>query len=111
MNIPLQIHFRDMVPLAGLEAEIRRRAERLGPWTREVTRCEVTVESQDSRHRQGHEYRVKLHVRVPDGEFSAGGRQGHEDPVVAMHEAFAALERQIEDWERRRRDAKRGPTA
>ena len=52
----------------------------------------------------------ELHVRVPDGEFAAGGRQGHEDAAVAMHEAFAALERQIEDWERRRRDAKRGPS-
>lgn len=38
MSVPLQIHFRDMVPLAGLEAEIRRRAERIEHWTREVTR-------------------------------------------------------------------------
>lgn len=108
MKIPLQVHFRDMVPLPALEAEIRRRAERLEHWTHEVMRCEVTVESQDSRHRQGHEYRIKLHVRVPDAEFSAGDRQGHEDPMVAMHDAFSALERQIEDWERRRRDARRG---
>lgn len=53
-----------------------------------MTRCEVTVESQDIRR-----------------------RQGHEEPVVALLEAFSALERQVEHWERRRRDAKRGPTA
>ncbi len=109
MTIPLQVHFRDMVPLAGLEAAIRRRADALVRWTREVSRCEVTVESQDGRHHQGHEYRVKIHLRVPDAEFVAGDRQGNEDPTVAMHAAFAALERQVEDWERRRRDARRQP--
>ncbi len=109
MTIPLQVHFRDMVPLAGLEEAIRRRADGLVRWTREVSRCEVTVESQDSRHRQGHEYRVRIHLRVPEAEFVAGDRQGHEDPTVATHEAFSALERQVEDWERRRRDAKRQP--
>ena len=35
MTIPLQVHFRDMVPLAGLEAAIRRRADALVRWTRE----------------------------------------------------------------------------
>jgi ribosome-associated translation inhibitor RaiA len=109
MKLPLQITFRDMVPLPGLEAEIRRRAEHLEHWAPHVMSCQVVVESQDSRHRQGHEYRVKLHVRVPDAEFVAGDHQGNEDPVVAMHDAFDALGRQLEDWVRRCRDATRRP--
>ena len=103
MKLPLQISFRDMVPLPSLEGEIRRRAERLDHWGREVMSCHVTVESEDSRHRRGHEYRVQVLARVTDGEIAAGSHQGHEDVMVALHGAFDAMDRQLEDHVRRRR--------
>ena len=31
--------------------------------------CHVVVESADSRHRQGHEYKLTISVRVPDEEI------------------------------------------
>jgi len=103
VKLPLQITFRDMVPLPSLEGEVRRRVERLDHWSREVMSCHVVVESQDSRRHRGHEYRVKVSVRVPDGEIVAGDHQGAEDVMVALHGSFDAVDRQLEDHVRRRR--------
>jgi ribosomal subunit interface protein len=103
MKLPLQITFRDMVPLPSLEPEIRRRVAKLDHWTNEVMSCHVVVEAEGSRHRQGHEYRVKVSVRVPDDEIVAGAHQGSEDVYVALHGAFDAMDRQLEDHVRRRR--------
>lgn len=103
MKLPLRITFRDMVPLPSLEAEIRRRAQRLDHWGPELMSCHVTIESEDSRHRRGHEYRVKVLARVTDGEIAAGSHQGHEDAMVALHGAFDAMDRQLEDRVRARR--------
>ena len=103
MKLPLQITFRGMVPQPSLEGEIRHRVERLDHWRHGVMSCHVVVQAEGNRHRQGHEYRVKVDVRVPEGEIVAGSHQGDEDVRVAMHGAFDAVDRQIEDHVRRRR--------
>jgi ribosomal subunit interface protein len=103
MKLPLQITFRDMVPLPSLEGEIRRRVERLEHWMHDVMSCHVVVEAEGNRHRQGHVYRVMVDARVPDGEIVAGSHQGAEDVMVALHGAFDAMDRQLEDHARRRR--------
>ena len=103
MQLPLQLTFRDMVPLPSLEPEIRRRAAQLDRFAGEVMSCHVVVESEGNRHRTGHEYRVKATVRVPDDVIVAGEHQGGPDVFVALHGTFDALDRQLEDYVRRRR--------
>lgn len=101
MKLPVQITFRDLVPLPSLEPEIRRRADKLDQWSPDVMSCHVVVESAGNRHRQGHEYAVKIDVRVPDAEVIATGHD--QDIHRAVHGAFDAIGRQLEDYARKRR--------
>lgn len=103
MKLPVQIVFRDMVPLPSLEAEIRRRASKLEQFAPDLMSCQIVVESEANRHHQGHRYVVRIDARVPGGEICAGERQGDEDIAVALRGAFDAVARQLEDHERRRR--------
>jgi ribosomal subunit interface protein len=103
MKLPLQITFRNMVPLPSVEPEIRRRADKLGQWTTDVMSCHVVVEAEGNRHRQGHEYRVHLSVRVPGEEIAVGSHHLDQDIHRAVRGAFDAADRQLEDHVRRRR--------
>ena len=101
MKLPVQITFRDLVP--SLESEVRRRVDKLDCWAPDLMSCHVAVEAEGNRHRQGHLYRVKVSVRLPDEVIVAGEHQGDEDVYVALHGSFDALDRQLEDQVRRRR--------
>ena len=103
MKLPLQITFRDMVPLPSVEPDIRRRADKLDLWTPDVMSCHVVVESAGNRHQQGHEYSVKISVRVPDAEIVATSHHHDQDIHRAVHGAFDAVGRQLEDYARQRR--------
>jgi ribosomal subunit interface protein len=103
MKLPLQITFRNMVPLPSVEPEIRRRADKLEQWTPDVMSCHVVVEAEANRHRQGHEYRVHISVRVPGEEIAAGSHHLDQDIHRAVGGAFDAADRQLEDYVRRRR--------
>ena len=103
MKLPLQITFRDLVPLPSLESEIRHRADKLDQWTPDVMSCHVVVEATGNRHHQGHEYSVKVSVRVPDAEIAATTHHRDQDIGRAVHGAFDAVGRQLEDYARQRR--------
>jgi ribosomal subunit interface protein len=103
MRLPLQITFRDMLPLPAVEPAIRRRAEKLDQWTPDVMSCHVVVEGEANRHRQGHRYRLHITVRVPEDEIVASTHHLDEDIQRAIHGGFDAIDRQLEDYERRRR--------
>jgi ribosomal subunit interface protein len=103
MKLPVQITFRDLVPLPSLEPEIQRRADKLDQWTPDVMSCHVVVQAAGNRHRTGHEYTVKVSVRVPDAEIAATTHHHDQDIHRAVHGAFDAVGRQLEDYARQRR--------
>ena len=103
MKLPLQITFRDIVPLPSVEPEIRRRAEKLDQWTPDLMSCQVVVEAEGNRHRTGHVYRVRITLRVPDDEIAVGQHHLDEDIHRALRDAFDAADRQLEDYVLRRR--------
>jgi ribosomal subunit interface protein len=103
MKLPVQITFRDLVPLPSLEPEIQRRADKLRQWTPHVMSCNVVVEASDNRHHQGHEYTVKVIVRVPDADITATTHHHDQDIYRAVHGAFDAVGRQLQDYVRQRR--------
>jgi ribosomal subunit interface protein len=103
VKLPLQVTFRDMVPLPSLEPEIRRRAAKLDQWAPDVMSCHVVVEAQANRHHQGHLYRVKINVHVTDDEIVSGDHHRNENVELALHGAFDALDRQLEAHVHRRR--------
>ena len=107
MRLPLQITFRHMDPSAALEARIRQRAEELDQFFDRITSCRVVVECAHRRHQQGNLFEVRLDLTVPGREIVVGREPGtnhaHEDPYVAVRDAFDAVRRLLEDHVRRRR--------
>ncbi len=103
MKLPLQVTFRDLVPLPSLEADIRRRAAKLEQIVPGLMSCHVAVEATGNQHRQGHHYTVRIDVRVPGDEIFAGEHHAHEEIAIAVRGAFDAMARRLEDYARRRR--------
>ncbi|MBR0680777.1 HPF/RaiA family ribosome-associated protein [Roseomonas eburnea] len=105
MAIPVQTTFKGMDPSPAMEARIRDKAARLERFADFILRCHVTVEAPHRHHHQGNLYRARIEVDVPRGRIVAGngGTQdhAHEDPYVALRDAFAAATRQLEDHVRK----------
>jgi ribosomal subunit interface protein len=101
LKVPLHLSLRNVMPLPSLQPTIRQRVERLDHWTSDVISCHVAVEAEANRHHTGHAYRVRVCVHVPGAEIIAGDHHRDADPFVALHGAFDAVDRQLEDHARR----------
>lgn len=105
MAVPVQITFNGVDSSEAMEARIREKAEKLARFAGSILDCHVTVEAPHRHHHQGRLYRVLVEIDVPRGRIVAGenGSQdhAHEDPYVALRDAFAAATRQLEDHVRK----------
>jgi hypothetical protein len=129
--IPVQVTFRGLARSASVEADVHRRAAALERFYAGIVRCRVLIE-RPHRHRQdGRHVRVCIELTVPGGEPLVvshepslhGGLKDVEEPAhhkateieavhryvrVAVHDAFDAARRQLEDFAREQRgDVKR----
>jgi cold shock CspA family protein/ribosome-associated translation inhibitor RaiA len=106
MQLPLQVTFRHVDPSPALESRIRELAARLERYSDQVMGCQVTVEAPHRHGHQGALYDVRIDITVPDREIAihrAHPRDhSHEDPYVALRDAFRAARRKLQDYERRR---------
>jgi cold shock CspA family protein/ribosome-associated translation inhibitor RaiA len=107
MIIPLQITFRQMDPSPALEARIRELAARLDRFSEHIMRCHVIVEPLAHHSHQGALHDIHIDITLPDEEIairhSHPADHAHEDPYVALRDAFRAARRKLEDYERKRR--------
>jgi ribosomal subunit interface protein len=90
----------------AVEARIRERAARLERFYDRITSCHVVVQAPHRQRNKGNLYEVHIQLRVPGDEIVVN-REGpndhaHEDVYVAVRDAFAAMERRLEDFVRRR---------
>ena len=111
MKLPLQITFRHMDSSPALEARIRELASRLEKFSAHITRCHVILEPPAHHKHQGLLYDFTIDITLPDEEIAIRhahpADHSHEDPYVALRDAFRAARRKIEDYERKhRRDVK-----
>jgi cold shock CspA family protein/ribosome-associated translation inhibitor RaiA len=109
MTIPLQLVFKQMAPSQALEQEVRERVAKLERFHSKITACRVSIVPPG---RKGDVFEIGVEITVPGGEIVAtrepGKNQAHEDPYVAIRDAFNAAVRQLEDFTRiRRRQVKR----
>ena len=107
MQIPLQITFRHMDTSEALEAKIREKVATLERFADHITSCRVTVESPHQHHQQGNLFNIKVDITLPGNEIVVDRHpekhHAHEDPYVALRDAFNAAQRQIEDYIRKQR--------
>ena len=100
MQIPLQITIRDIASSDALEAHIREKVDKLENFFDGLIFCNVVVEMPHKHHHQGKEFNVRIHIGVPSGDIVVN-RYHHEDPYVALRDAFDAAKRQLEDYVRK----------
>lgn len=107
MKLPLEITFRNMAASEALDADIRAKAEKLDNFYDRVMSCRVIVEAPHRHHHKGNIYHVRIDLTVPDEELvvsrDRGQNHAHEDPYVAVRDAFDAARRQLQDYIDRRR--------
>ncbi len=107
MKLPLQITFRHMDPSEALETRIRTLAARLDKFSAQIMRCRVIVEPATHHQHHGGLYDFHIDITLPDEEIAIRRahpeNHAHEDPYVALRDAFRAARRQLEDYERKRR--------
>jgi cold shock CspA family protein len=107
MQIPLQIAFEGgLTSSDALTARIEREVSRLERFSDRITSCRVAVIGRSGRHRQGDLYHVRLQITVPGAaevmiDRNPGADHAHEDPYVAIRDAFAAARRRLQDVRRR----------
>lgn len=107
MQLPLQITFRHVDPSPALEAKIRERAEKLDRFADQIMGCRVVIEAPHKHRHKGNLYRVRIDITVRGEELVVSREpeqhQAHEDPYVAVRDAFDAARRLLEDHVRQRR--------
>jgi ribosome-associated translation inhibitor RaiA len=131
MEIPLKVTFRNMEPSPAIEANVREKVAKLDGFYDGIMSCGVIVEAPHRRHHKGKAYRVRIDLTVPGAELivnkdlkrlkpaklifpefadkdmvehhEPSKHAAHEDPYVAIRDAFSAAGRKLQDYVRRRR--------
>ena len=118
MKIPLQITYRGFSSSDALSHVIKEEADKLEEFHDRVTGCRVVVEQPHKRHRKGKHFHVRIDLTVPGSELVVGRdpaeHDQHEDPFVAVTEAFDAMRRMLQEYAAKRRAVKTrgaGPVA
>jgi ribosome-associated translation inhibitor RaiA len=101
MTTPLKITFHNMNVAPAIEADVRARMEWLETFYPGLTGGSVLVDVPHRHQRRGRAIRVNIALTVPGGEVNV--HQEASGPTVAVHEAFDAARRQLEDFARRQR--------
>lgn len=107
MKIPLRVTFRNLSSSPELEARIGEKMESLERICDDLIGCRVLIEEQHRHHHKGRLIHVRIELSVPGSEIivsrDPAADHAHEDPFVAVRDAFEALERQLDVYLRRRR--------
>jgi len=107
MKLPLQVTFRGVKSSDALEADIREKADKLDRYSPDIMSCRVIVEARHKSHHDGNLFHLRVDLTVPGREIVTSPERTlhheHADPYVAVRDAFDEARRQLEDYERRRR--------
>jgi ribosome-associated translation inhibitor RaiA/cold shock CspA family protein len=102
MQVPLDITFENSEPSEAIRSEVEKQAKRLEKFDDRITSCNVAVIAPQARHRKGGLFKIDIRIAMPEHKDiivtkTHGDTPEHEHVVVAIKDAFAAAQRQIED--------------
>jgi len=111
MQTQPQVTFDDIPIDAAVRESALDHVAQLERYCDRITGCHVVVAQPHRRHREGRLYSVRIDVLVPGGEIVVNREHhldhAHEDPLVALRDAFLATRRRLEDHVRRQRGAEK----
>lgn len=93
----LNIKFHNLPASEAVEADIRKRAEKLYQISDRIMRCDVTVEANGKHKHQGHLYEVRIDLTVPGAEIALNRIHPNEDVYIAVRDAFDAVTRKLKE--------------
>jgi cold shock CspA family protein len=125
MTLPLQITFRNIEQSDLIEEWVRAEAAKLDTFYNRIMGCRVALELPHRHHRRGSRYHIRIDLTVPKEEIvvkrgpslshraaQSGKRMfkrhleietPHMNLRQAIHDAFKAAGRQLQDYARRQR--------
>ena len=131
MQLTPTITFRGIDSSAALEADIRKRLQKLETFCRTIVGCRVLVEFAERHHEAGNRFHVRIDLKVPGEDIvvtheaslhatarvaSAEKKTKGDEPnperkhvYVAVREAFDIAGRQLHDYNRRQRHTVKTP--
>ncbi len=106
MQVPLHIAYEGGLESSpSLQQRIEREVARLERFGERITSCHVSLRGRSGNRRQGDLYHIRVRLAVPGREVvvdrNPSADHAHEDPYVAIRDAFAAARRQLQDHARR----------
>ncbi|MBN8909523.1 MAG: HPF/RaiA family ribosome-associated protein [Rhodospirillales bacterium] len=118
MDRPLEIAFHNLDASPTVEAEIRRRVDKLDRRFGGLVACRVAVEAQHRQHRTGNVFEVHVTLSVPGQDLAvsrqpqkAKERYANPDIHTSIRDAFDAAERQLESYKGKLREDTSSPSA
>lgn len=104
MQVTPEVIFKNVRRSGWIERYVAERLQHLERFSTHITRCHVTLAREQSSHRKGNHYSAMVEVRLPRQHDLAAKKQREvHDPRVELpaviHEAFAAIERQVKKIE------------
>ena len=89
-------------PSEAIRSEVEKQAKRLEKFYDRITSCHVTVIAPTMKRRHGDVFKIDICIAMPQHKEilvskAHGDAPEHEHVTVAIKDAFAAAQRQIED--------------
>lgn len=106
---PLQVTFDGLAHSDRIEADVRERVAWLKQYHPRIAACRVLVSVPHRHHHTGRHFHVTVDIHVPGGAPIVVSHQTSvDDPLLrhagtAIHEAFDAARRQLQDFAREQR--------
>jgi len=101
MRVELSISYEHMKRIDDLDTRIREYVDQLEQRFGRIISCRVVVQGPHKHHRRGTHYQARIYLHVPRGEIAvtheAPLNKAHEDVFVAVHDAFRAARRKLEE--------------
>lgn len=111
MLTPLEISFHGLERSDAVEARVRERFKRIQNHFDRITHGRVVIKAPKKRVSRAKIFTVKIEIGIPGGKpivasYEPNDESGHTDVMLAIRDAFAAAQRQVNE-----RAAKRGHPA
>lgn len=101
MQSQLQVNFSNMDHSDALESDIRARAQKLEQFFDQIISCHITVAAPHKHQTKGIIYNARIAMTVPGKELVVNRDHAedpaHEDPYVAVRDAFDSARRLLQD--------------
>jgi len=100
LQVPLEITGHHVSVSTRTEELIARKAKKLERFYDRLTSCRVVLDGPEGKN--GSPFKVRIHMGVPGSELTID-RQQQDDLTAAIHAAFDAATRKLQDYARTRR--------